>query len=77
PDVCVDKSQLDKITSIQQATKDFICRYLLIPENQEELAKTTDKNKFTIMIASPIIYLCILFIFMIGIAMFIDLYIVS
>lgn len=77
PDVCVDKSQLDKITSIQQATKDFICSYLLIPEKQEELAKTTDKNKFTIMIATPIIYLSILFIFMIGIAMFIDLYIDS
>lgn len=75
PDTCISKDALDKITSIKPKTKDFICGYMLDPKKKEELSEVINKNPLGFMVIIPIFYLSLLFIFMLGIALFIDLYI--
>ncbi|EPA0058348.1 DUF6216 family protein [Enterobacter cloacae] len=75
PDICLDSKSLAKITFIKQATKDFICSYMLDPKKKEALNKAANKNALGLMVLIPIAYLTLLFFFMLGSAMFIDLYI--
>ncbi|SFU18937.1 hypothetical protein SAMN05192562_1103 [Kosakonia arachidis] len=75
PDTCINKSALDKITSIKPETKEFICGYMLDPKKKDELSKAANKNSLGLMTLIPIVYLSLLFLFMMGEAMFIDLYI--
>nr|WP_315301653.1 DUF6216 family protein [Raoultella terrigena] len=75
PDTCNDKKQLDKIKPIKPETKKFICDYMLDPLKKDELLKETNKNSLALMVVIPIAYLSLLCFFMLGVAMFIDLYI--
>lgn len=75
PDTCINKQKLDEITPIKPETKEFICGYMLDPQKKEKLSKVTNKNSLGLMIIIPIAYLSLLFVFMLGVAMFIDLYI--
>ncbi|WP_455428239.1 DUF6216 family protein [Dryocola sp. LX212] len=75
PDTCTNKNALDKITSIKPKTIEFICGYMLDPKGRDELGKAANKNSLGLMVVIPIAYLSLLFFFMLGMAMFIDLYI--
>lgn len=75
PDTCINKNQLNKITSIKPETKEFICSYMLDTQKKDELSKNTNKNAIALIVATPIIYLSLLCFFMLGVAMFIDLFI--
>lgn len=48
---------------------------MLDPKKKEELSEVINKNSLGFMVIIPIFYLSLLFIFMLGIALFIDLYI--
>ncbi len=75
PETCIDKNKLDKITLIKPETKLFICSYMLNPQKKDELSKETNKNSLALIVITPIIYLSLLCFTMLGVAMFIDLYI--
>lgn len=75
PDTCLNQKALDKITSIKPKTIEFICGYMLDPKRREELGVAANKNSLGLMVMIPIAYLSLLFFFMLGTAMFIDLYI--
>ncbi|EOC6084137.1 DUF6216 family protein [Escherichia coli] len=75
PEVCLNKARLAAISSIKPLTKDFICSYMLSSEKKNELLQEANKNTFALMIIIPIVYLGILFFFMLGVGMFIDLFI--
>ncbi len=75
PDICINKTELDKITSLKSETKEFICGYMLDPRKKDELSKAINKNSIGLMTLIPIVYLSLLFFFMLGSAIFIDLYI--
>ena len=48
---------------------------MLDPLKKDELLKETNKNSLALMVVIPIAYLSLLCFFMLGVAMFIDLYI--
>lgn len=75
PNTCINKNSLDKIISIKPETIDFICEFMLDAQKKDELSKETNKNLFGLMIFISIAYLSLFFCFMLGVAMFIDLYI--
>jgi len=75
PDTCLDVNALAKNNYIKPATKDFICSYMLQSKKKDELNKAVNKNALSLMVLIPIVYLTLLFCFMLGSAIFIDLYI--
>lgn len=75
PDTCTNQDELKKITLIKPKTKEFICGYMLDSKKKDELSKAVNKNALSLMILIPIVYLSLIFLFMLGSAMFIDLYI--
>ena len=48
---------------------------MLDPKRREELGVAANKNSLGLMVMIPIAYLSLLFFFMLGTAMFIDLYV--
>ena len=49
---------------------------MLDPQKKDELSKETNKNSLALIVITPIIYLSLLCFTMLGVAMFIDLYII-
>ncbi|GAA0498814.1 hypothetical protein GCM10009414_05180 [Tatumella terrea] len=75
PETCLNKSEINKISSIKEGTKEFICGYMLSNDKKAELSKESSKNTFYLLIVIPIFLLAIFSFFMLGVGMFIDLYI--
>ena len=75
PDICLNKSEINKISSIKEGTKKVICEYMLSNDKKAELSKESSKNTFYLLTAIPIVLLAIFSFFMLGVGMFIDLYI--
>lgn len=77
PETCLNKNEIKKITLLTESTKELICRYMLSSDKKHELSKESSKNTFILMVSIPILILAIFSFFMLGVGVFIDLYINS
>ncbi|KAA5942219.1 hypothetical protein F3I27_17345 [Pantoea sp. Bo_2] len=77
PETCLSPSELKVLAGIHGQTKDFICRYMLLSEEKESLAKSTRKTSISIMVMSPIIIFSCLYFISLGTGMIIDIYITN
>lgn len=75
PELCSQSERLKKIESLTPETKNYICGYMTNPTQKKELLKAIDKNSLGIFVATPVVYLAILYFLLLGAAAFFDLHI--